>query len=397
MGHGKRPLRSIARFPLSIVIIPSALACVLFFAGCSTSVYLVKLGWGQARVVVRSRSNERILNDATLDASTKEKIRLVMEVKAYAEKHIGLDKTSNYSTFYRVEGPALLYVVSASQRDRLEPCEWWFPITGSVTSKGFFDREDAIREREKLEKKGLDVFVQGAQAYSTLGWFRDPIFSTMLDQDPAMVVNVVIHEMTHATVFFKNQFDFNEQIATFVGGQGAIDFTGARFGRGSSSRRQAEGLMHDSVLFATFMRDLYDRLHALYNRPDPMATKLQEREVIFLEAKNTFRALRKYLKTDFFLGFEEVKLNNAAVLALGRYIANIEHIQGVYEKLGKDLKKTVAFFKEMEKSGIEDPQAYIVNWLRERGTEASNPDGQRTSRQACHWVLAERKELSWLW
>ena len=69
------------------MIIPSAVACVLFFAGCSTSVYLVKLGWGQAKVVVRSRSNERILNDATVDASTKEKIQLVMEAKAYAEKH----------------------------------------------------------------------------------------------------------------------------------------------------------------------------------------------------------------------------------------------------------------------------------------------------------------------
>lgn len=376
MRHAAISFTAMSRSSLNALALTVATASVFSLSGCSTSLYLVKLGWGQARILVHSRPNESVLNDTDVDESVREKIRLVMEAKAYGEEEIGLAKTSNFSRFYQVEGPALLYVVSASPKDRLEPYEWWFPITGRVTTKGFFSRKDAIREREKLEKRGLDVFVQGAQAYSTLGWLRDPIFSTMLDQDPAMVANVVIHELTHATVFFKDQFDFNEQIANFVGGQGAIDFTGARFGVGSFLQERAVGFVGDSILFAQFMKDVYQRLGALYARPVSLAAKLRAREIIFLQAKEEFKTLRRKLKTDFYLGFEEIKLNNAAVLALGRYVVNIEQIQSVYGKLGRDLRRTVAFFKEINRLGIKDPRKYMVGWLKEREPQESNSPGR---------------------
>lgn len=371
MRHGTRGLTSIGRFPVNAVSFTFAMVSVFTLSGCSTSLYLAKLGWGQAKIVVHSRPNEQVLNDPTVKGAIREKIRLVMEAKNYGEEHIGLARTSNFSRFYQVEGPSLLYVVSASPKDRLEPYQWWFPITGRVTAKGFFSYDDAIRQRERLERKGLDVFVQGAQAYSTLGWLKDPIFSTMLDQDPAMVVNVVIHEMTHATVFFKDELDFNEQIANFVGGQGAIDFTRVKFGPGSLSQERAQGFMKDGLLFARFMKDLCERLNDLYAQPVSLAMKLEEREIVFLQAKEEFKALRRQLKTDSYLGFEAIMLNNAAVLALGRYVTHIEQIQRVYEVLGRDLKRTVAFFKKIKKQGIRDPQAYVAKWLREREPEES--------------------------
>jgi len=371
MRQVKRSFYLIARFSLNPFALSFVIACILPLSGCSASVYLAKLGWGQAKIVRHSRPVEHVLNDPSVDESTREKIRLVIEAKTYGEEHIGLAKTSNFSRFYPVEGPCLLYVVSASRKDRLESYQWWFPITGRVTTKGFFSRRDAIREREKLERKGLDVFVQGAQAYSTLGWFKDPIFSTMLNRDSAMVVNVVIHELTHATVFFKNQLDFNEQIATFVGGQGAVDFAGAVFGEGSLPQKQAVGFLEDGVLFAEFMKNVYQGLHDLYARPVSLEMKLRDREVFFLQAKEEFEALRRHFKTDFYLGFETLELNNAVVLALGRYVANIEQIQKVYEKLGRDLRRTVVFFKEAKKMGIKDPQEYVNTWLREKESEES--------------------------
>jgi predicted aminopeptidase len=347
-----------------------------YLCGCSSSLYLAKLGWGQANILIHSRSNQAVLEDPGIEESIKEKIRLVMDAKIYGEKAIGLAKTSNFTKFYQVEGSSLLYVVSASPRDRLEPYQWWFPVTGRVTMKGFFSYQDAIRERDKLERKGFDVFLQGARAYSTLGWFRDPIFSTMLDQDPAMVANVVIHELTHATVFFKDQLDFNEQIANFVGGQGAVDFTAAKFGVGSIFQKRAIGFLEDSVLFSQFMRGVYQKLDDLYARPVPSAVKLREREILFLEAKEAFNGLKRSLKTDFYLGFEQIRLNNAAVLALGRYIASIEQIQKVYEKLGRDLGRTVRFFKGIQKSGIKNPQDYVARWLEAEELEESLLLGQ---------------------
>ena len=376
MRHGAGSFRSIGRFPLSPWILLLAIALLFCLSGCSTPLYLAKLGWGQARILLHSRPNETILGDPTVEESIKEKIRLVIEAKTYGEREIGLAKTSSYTRFYQVEGPALLYVVSASLRDRLEPYQWWFPITGKVTTKGFFRHKDAIRESQKLKNKGLDFFIQGAQAYSTLGWLRDPIFSTMLHHDPDTVVNVVIHELTHATVFFKDQLDFNEQIANFVGGQGAVDFTGAKYGPGSPFQERAIGFLEDGVLFSRFMKSVYERLNELYSRPVSLAVKLREREIIFRQVKKEFQVLKRQLRTEFYLGFEKVKLNNATVLAFGRYIADIEQIQRVYERLGRDLGRTVTFFTGIKKAGIKDPQGYMARWLEEANSGSSTSLGQ---------------------
>jgi len=374
-----RSLSSTGRLPLSASALFLAIASVFCLSGCATSIYLAKLGLGQAKILLHSRPNEAVLNDPTVEESVKEKIRLVMEAKIYGEKRIGLAETSNFSKFYQVEGLSLLYLVSASPKDRLEPYQWWFPVTGRVTTKGFFRYEDALREAEKLERRGLDVFLQGAQAYSTLGWFKDPIFSTMLQQDPAMVVNVVIHELTHATVFFKNQLDFNEQIANFVGGQGAIDFAGVKFGTGSPFRGRAMGLLEDGLLFAEFMKGVNQKLDELYSRPVSLAVKLREREAIFGQVKAEFKALEGRFRTDFYQGFEEVELNNAAVLALGRYVTNIAQIQRVYERLDRNLTRTVAFFAGIRKSRVKDPQDYVVRWLQGRESEKSISPSQDLS------------------
>ena len=345
-----------------------AVAAGFTFSGCATPVYLAKLGWGQAGIILHTKPNDAVLDDPAVDPSVKEKIGLVLEAKAYGEEKIGLAETSNFLGFYQVQGPCLLYVVSACPKDRLGSHRWWFPITGQVTTKGFFRHHDALREKRKLEEKGLDVFVQGAQAYSTLGWFKDPIFSTMLTQDRAALVNVVIHELTHATVFFKDQMDFNEQIATFVGCQGAVDFSGVRFGPGSPDQERAQGIMDDGILFARFMRGVFRRLNHLYTQPLSLTSKLEEREDIFREVKQDFARLREQFKTDFYLGFEDVRLNNAVVLAMARYVANIKQIQKAYAKLGKDLRKTVAFFRRLEKKGVSDPEGYLSAWLREKGS-----------------------------
>jgi len=353
-------------FDQSRWVLAPIVAALFFLSGCAKPIYLAKLGWGQAKVILHTKSNDSVLDDPGVDLTVKEKIRLILETKTYGEEKIGLAETSNFLGFYQVKGPCLVYVVSACPKGRLKSHEWWFPITGKVTTKGFFHDKEARREKEKLERKGLDVFVQGAQAYSTLGWFKDPIFSTILHQDPVLIMNVVLHELTHATVFFKDELDFNEQIANFVGCQGAVDFSGEKFGPGSSAQEWARGVMDDGILFARFMRGICQRLSELYAQPLSAAVKLREREQIFLEAKEEFKALREQFRTDFYLGFEEVRLNNAAVLAMARYVANIEQIQRVYEKLGKDLSKTVAFFKRMESEGVSDPQGYLATWLGEK-------------------------------
>jgi predicted aminopeptidase len=208
------PLRKLKRRGLGIGIL-----FLIVLSGCSTAAYVTRMGFGQAKVLLFSRSNEKVLRDPSINQETKDRIQFVLEVKDYAEGRIGLKKTENYSSYFEVDGQGLLYVISACPKDSLDPYQWTFPIVGRMSYKGFFRLKGAQKEREQLERAGFDTCLRRALAYSTLGWFKDPIFSPMLDQRRAVIAQIVIHELTHTTLFIEDHLDFNEQMATFIGNQ----------------------------------------------------------------------------------------------------------------------------------------------------------------------------------
>ena len=111
-----------------------------------------------------------------------------------------------------------------AEKDQLKLFSWSFPIVGKVTYKGFFTQEGALKEKGGLDERGYDTYLQPSGAYSTLGWLKDPIFSSMLKWDDGTLANLILHEMAHATVYFKGKTDLNEQMATFIGNQGPSIF-----------------------------------------------------------------------------------------------------------------------------------------------------------------------------
>jgi predicted aminopeptidase len=199
--------------------------------GCGNLLYFSQLGWHQAWITTQGFPVQEVLEDEQVSQGVMEKIGFIQEVKRYGEVRLGLKKSKNYLKYVDIKGP-ILHVVTACEKDRLHLVTWTFPITGQVDYKGFFTRERALKEKQSLEEKGYDTCVQGVGAYSTLGWLNDPIFSSMLDWEEATLANLILHEMTHATIYFKGGTDFNEQMATFVGNRGAIDFLLEKYGSG---------------------------------------------------------------------------------------------------------------------------------------------------------------------
>jgi predicted aminopeptidase len=327
---------------------------LVLLCGCSTAAYLTRLGYGQAKVLLLSRSNEVVFTDPSMSQETKDRIQFVLEVKQFAQEEIGLKKTESYSRYFEVDEGTLLYVISACPKDSLSPYKWRFPLVGKMSYKGFFNLDRAQKEREKLEREGFDTCVRRACAYSTLGWFKDPIYSTMLDQKRAIIAQIVIHELTHTTLFIKDHLDFNEQMATFMGDQGAIDFFSERSGRDSSDHRDASNVLHDDLVFGTFIDGLCTELQRLYGRDLTREKKLQLRKGIFREAKQGFRGLKAKLKTPLYLGFVDEELNNAVLLSYWQYIGQLELFNELHRRLGEDLGKMLAFLKDVERSG-EDP------------------------------------------
>ncbi len=336
--------------------------------GCGNLLYLSKLGWHQSSISFRSVPVEEVLENQGVDREAKEKIRFIQEVKRYGEEKLGLTRTKSYSKYFEVKGP-VLNIITASEKDCLRPYRWDFPITGKVPYKGFFSKKDALEEQRLLEMKGYDTFVQQAGAYSTLGWLKDPIFSSMLRWDEVTLADVILHEMTHATVYFKGQTDLNEQIATFVGNQGAIDFLTEKYGGGSKEVAEAIHCQEDDLVFSRWINQACQQLSDFYAKEISKDEKLRGREVLFHRLKEDFKVTVASFKTGSYKNFENAELNNAVLLAYHRYIHRLDNFQALYRYFGADLRRMIGFLQRIPRSK-EGPSTYLEGWMRERGINA---------------------------
>jgi predicted aminopeptidase len=185
--------------------------------------YLLRAGWSEARILLRREPIESLLARPGLDPTLRERLTLVLRVRAFAAG-LGLRVGDSYETFAAVDGDATVWVLAAAERDRLAPYTWWFPIVGRVPYRGFFTRDAAEAAGRSLAARDLDVDVRPAVAFSTLGWFADPVLSTVAAEPPVAVAETVLHELFHATCFVPGAAGFNESAANFAGHRGAVAF-----------------------------------------------------------------------------------------------------------------------------------------------------------------------------
>lgn len=207
----------------------------LLLSGCFEVDYLLQAGEGQLDVACRARNLTSVVADPDVDARTRALLAEVPRVKGFGVRS-GLVATENYEDFVALDRESVVWLVSAAPELSLEPKLWWLPIVGDVSYLGWFDREMANRHARNLAAEGWDVDLRGASAYSTLGFFEDPVLSTMVDphdHGAGVLANVILHESVHATVFVADQPHFNDGLATFLGDQLTVSYLTERFGRAS--------------------------------------------------------------------------------------------------------------------------------------------------------------------
>ncbi|RLB07345.1 MAG: hypothetical protein DRG50_03140 [Deltaproteobacteria bacterium] len=334
-------------------------------ASCAKVTYIGKLLWGETKILWGSMPIQEVLGDKGVKDRVKKRIRLVQEVKEFAHQKMGLSLNGCYESFYRVKDDTLIYLVSACPKDSLRPYSWHFPIVGEVTYKGFFDKKDALKEIKRLQKRGLDTCLQRAIAFSTLGWLSDPIYSTILERHPVIIINTIIHELVHNNIFFKGKTEFNEQIASFIGEKGALMFIEEKFGVSSPYYQLALDLAKDEQLVASFLEELYDELKDLYSQQIPLQEKMRRRQQLFAQGKRKFADLKSMLKTGCFMDLDREGFNNASIVAYKRYLITPDGLlQQVYEALNSNMKDFIKFLRSIRKE--KAPHLYLERWLRER-------------------------------
>lgn len=307
---------------------------------------------------------EQALKDPRLSEDEKRKLTLAMEAIEFAEKNLGLNRTENYRTYVHLDRPYVTYVVNAAYRNELKPYKWWFPIVGSVPYKGFFSPDEAKEEASKLEAKGYDTHVRGVSAYSTLGWFSDPLLSSMLRYKDHELVETIIHETVHATIYIKSHADFNERLAVFVGRKGALEFYKHKEGPNGPTLRLMEEELEDERLFTNFIAKELKSLEAWYEKKKNETIPEETRNERFQEIIARFEAeVRPRLKLpDRYKGFAGSRLNNAVLLNYRLYFENLDDFEAAFSRLGGDFKKLLEFCKSLENA--KDPKLELEKAAR---------------------------------
>jgi len=336
---------------------------IVFFALTPTGCYLSRAGWEEAKILGRRRPIATLVADSALDAGTRAKLRLVLEARDYARYSLGLDVGESFTTFSPLERDTLVLLVSAAHRDRLVAYTWWFPIVGRVPYKGFFDFGAARALAGRLQREGFDVYLRPASAFSTLGWFNDPLLSTTLESDSLDLVNTVIHEVTHNSYYGAGQAEFNESFANFVGARGAEAFFRAR--GETASAEQTVRRWEDEKRLATFWSALYRSLDSAFAaHPESREARLLARDTVYARARRALvDDVGPRLRTVARHYGERVVLDNAALMARRVYLTDIELFDSALARDGGNLPRTIRRVVDLAKGAKSDPFSAVRRWV----------------------------------
>jgi len=348
---------------LAIAVALAVLALISAPTGC----YLSRGAWEEARILSRRQPISEIVANPRTSAETRAKLEVVLAARQYANDRLRLRVKDSFTTYSRLDHDTLVLVVSAAYRDTLKAYTWWFPVVGRVPYKGYFDFDAARRAARDLADEGFDVYVRPSDAFSTLGFFNDPLLSTTLRSDSLTLANTVIHELTHNTFYASGQAPFNESFAMFVGARGAAAFFRSRGQEAAAARVDAR--WEDDKLLARFWAKLITSLDSAYAaHPESKAARIAVRDTVYQRARATLVSeIAPLLRTINPRYAERVQLDNAALLARRVYASDLDLFDRVYEREGKDLKRTIGRVIALAKSNRDNPFAELRGWLAKKG------------------------------
>jgi predicted aminopeptidase len=302
--------------------------------------YLARAGWEEARILLKRRPIAELVTDTTKSPELRSRLNLVLAARAFAADSLRLAVGETYTTFVEVGRDTLLLVISASRKDKLEPYTWRYPIVGVVPYKGFFNHDGARRAAAELDGRGYDTYVRPASAFSTLGYFSDPLFSTVVERDTMELVATVLHELAHNTLYVKSQTPFNESFASFVGYRGAEAFFRSRGDTLDAARARAR--WRDEQTLDVFYAELARRLDSAYAGARTTSEVTASRDNLFGWARSQLSgAVGQSLETYDWRWFAKATLNNAVVIAQRLYRMDLNLFDEIYLQNNANLAETI--------------------------------------------------------
>jgi predicted aminopeptidase len=317
--------------------------------------YVTRAGFEETRILKSRQPIYRLVRDSSIAPGVRRSLGLVLETRDYAAR-LGLEAKETYTTYADVGRDTLLLVLQAAPKDCICPHTWKYPIVGRIPYKGFFDPEAARREASRFARRGYDTYLRPSSAFSTLGWFNDPLLSTALTRDSVELAATVFHEIAHNTLYVKSATPFNESFAQLVGYRSAQAFFEER---GDSLRaQQAADRWHDEIVLGDYYATLVGRLQALYaQHPDSARLDQGRREAAAWARAQLEGPIGRRLRTFRIGRLTERPINNAQLIGARIYRTRLDLFDRWYEQHGRDIRGSVGALKTLM-AGAEGDSAY---------------------------------------
>ena len=317
--------------------------------------YLTRAGFEETRILQSRQPIERLASRSDVDPALRRSLGLVSATRDYAAR-LGLEAKETYTTYADVGRDTLLLVLQAAPKDCICPYTWKYPIVGRIPYKGFFDPKAARREAERFSSRGYDVYLRPSSAFSTLGWFNDPLLSTALTRDSVELAATVFHEIAHNTLYVKSATPFNESFAQMVGYRSAQAFFRER--GDTAQAQQAADRWHDEIVLGDYYEALVNRLEDLYNQhPDSAALDEGRRSAAAWARSQLEGPVGQRLRTFKIGRLTERPINNAQLVGARIYRTRLDLFDRWYDRHDHDVRLSVSALKTLMQ-GAEGDSAY---------------------------------------
>lgn len=323
----------------------------LLFA-CSTqetavSYYAQSIG-GHLSLMSQREPIEEVLKKAEPDL--KKRLQLSQEIRSFASESLGLPDNNSYTTYVALDRPYIVWNVFAAESLALDIKQWCYLVVGCANYRGYYKEANAERYAKGLREKGYDVVVGGVSAYSTLGWFADPLTSALLRRNGANLAELIFHELAHQELFIKNDSRFNEAFATVVGEQGVLRWLSETERYDDLARYQKQLEVYGD--FLNLIRQTRQQLEENYQTNINDEQKLVNKELIFSEMKVNYEKLKneKWGGEAWYQGWFNRPLNNARFVSIATYRDLVPVFETLFERCDKDFKRFYQRVKEISKT-----------------------------------------------
>jgi predicted aminopeptidase len=289
-------------------------------SGCSSSAYLWQLARGQVSVLQAREPIAQIIERPTTDPALRARLQAVLDARSFASARLALPDNASYTVYADIHRDAVLWNVFATPELSLQAKQWCYPLMGCFAYRGYYDQAAAEAEAQALRAQGLDVSLGAVPAYSTLGWFDDPVFNTMLGWSDEHLIGTVFHELTHQKLHLRDDTAFNESLASFVEQQGWRAYREDRQRRGLPALREDSGGRYDED-FTQLILTSRDRLEQLYDSERSAEEKRRGKAALFEQLRQDYVRLRDD-RWGGYRGYDawmQRGLNNARLLPFGLY------------------------------------------------------------------------------